>query len=109
MIIFLKLAISYLGSINHDENETTELIPNEYVKSKNKDAEIVLKEFTSKGYIRKKVFDNNLTLITNGNERYKLKKLRKIISLKVMHVINVVISRFIKRRNSLNVLLVIIK
>ena len=77
--IFKELAISYLGRddfSNHDENETTELIPNEYVKSKNKDAEIVLKEFTSKGYIRKKVFDNNLTLITNENEKTQTQKIQ---------------------------------
>ena len=77
--IFKELAISYLGRddfSNHDENETTELIPNEHVKSKNKDAEKVLKEFTSKGYIRKKVFDNNLTLITNENEKTQTQKIQ---------------------------------
>ena len=70
--IFKELAISYLGRddfSNHDQNQTTELLPDENIKSKKKDAEIVLKEFTSKGYIRKKVFDNNLTLITNENEK----------------------------------------
>jgi len=77
--IFKELAISYLGRddfSNHDQNQTTELLPNENVKSKKKDAEIVLKEFTSKGYIRKKVFDNNLTLITNKNEKSKAKKIQ---------------------------------
>ena len=79
--IFKELAISYLGRddfSNHDQNQTTELLPNENIKSKKKDAEIVLKEFTSKGYIRKKVFDNNLTLITNESEKSKAKKLSLI-------------------------------
>ncbi len=77
--IFKELAISYLGRddfSNHDQNQTTELIPDENINSKKKDAEIVLKEFTSKGYIRKKVFDNNLTLITNENEKSQTKKIQ---------------------------------
>ena len=77
--IFKELAISYLGRddfSNHDQNQTTELLPNENMKSKKKDAEIVLKEFTSKGYIRKKVFDNNLTLITSESEKSKAKKIQ---------------------------------
>ena len=77
--IFKELAISYLGRddfSNHDQNQTTELLPDENIKSKKKDAEIVLKEFTSKGYIRKKVFDNNLTLITNESEKSKAKKIQ---------------------------------
>ena len=77
--IFKELAISYLGRddfSNHDQSEATELIPNEYVKNKNKDAEIVLKEFASKGYIRKKVFDNNLTLITNENEKTQAQRIQ---------------------------------
>ena len=77
--IFKELAISYLGRddfSNHDQNQTTELLPNDYIKSKKKDAEIVLKEYTSKGYIRKNVFDNNLTLITNENEKSKAKKIQ---------------------------------
>ena len=77
--IFKELAISYLGRddfSNHDQNQTTELLPDENIKSKKKDAEIVLKEFTSKGYIRKKVFDNNLNLITNENEKSKAKKIQ---------------------------------
>ncbi len=77
--IFKELAISYLGRddfSNHDQNQTTELLPDESIKSKKKDAEIVLKEFTSKGYIRKKVFDNNLTLITNESEKSKAKKIQ---------------------------------
>ena len=77
--IFKELAISYLGRddfSNHDQNQTTELLPDENIKSKKKDAEIVLKEFTSKGYIRKKVFDNNLTLITNENEKSRAKKIQ---------------------------------
>mgnify|MGYP001172234866 FL=1 len=77
--IFKELAISYLGRddfSNHDQSETTELVPNDYVKNNNKDAEIVLKEFASKGYIRKKVFDNNLTLITNENEKTQAHKIQ---------------------------------
>ncbi len=77
--IFKELAISYLGRddfSNHDQNQTTELLPNGNINSKKKDAEIVLKEFTSKGYIRKKVFDNNLTLITNENEKSQTKKIQ---------------------------------
>ena len=77
--IFKELAISYLGRedfSNHDQNETTELLPNENINNKKKDAEIVLKEFASKGYIRKKVFDNNLTLITNENEKSETKKIQ---------------------------------
>ena len=77
--IFKELAISYLGRddfSNHDQSQTTELFPNDYVKNKKKDAEIVLKEFTSKGYIRKKVFDNNLTLITNENEKTQTQKIQ---------------------------------
>ena len=66
--IFKELAISYLGRddlSNEKSNQTTELIP-DYGESKNKseNAESVLKKFTSKGFIRKKVFDGNLTLIT---------------------------------------------
>ena len=81
--IFKELAISYLGRddfSNHDQNQTTELLPNENIKSKKKDAEIVLKEFTSKGYIRKKVFDNNLTLITNESEKSKAKKIQNHVT-----------------------------
>ena len=67
--IFKELAISYLGRDdlgNVNKNQTTELIPDENKVSEEKnDPEIVLKQFTSKGYIRKKVFDNNLTLISN--------------------------------------------
>ena len=77
--IFKELAISYLGRddfSNQDQNQTTELFPDENINSKKKDAEIVLKEFTSKGYIRKKVFDNNFTLITNENEKSKTKKIQ---------------------------------
>ena len=77
--IFKELAISYLGRddfSNQDQNQTTELFPDENINSKKKDAEIVLKEFTSKGYIRKKVFDNNLTLITNENEKSQTKKIQ---------------------------------
>ncbi len=77
--IFKELAISYLGRddfSNQEQNQTTELLPHENIESKKKDAEIVLKEFTSKGYIRKKVFDNNLTLITNENEKSETEKIQ---------------------------------
>merc|ERR1711988_1193513 len=67
--IFKELAISYLGRddlSNERSNQTTELIP-DYGESKNKseNAESVLKKFASKGFIRKKIFDGNLTLITS--------------------------------------------
>ncbi|MEE2695068.1 MAG: hypothetical protein VX976_01785 [Pseudomonadota bacterium] len=78
--IFKELAISYLGRedfSNHDDNQTTELLPNESKKNQKKNAEVVLKELTSKGYIRKKIFDNNLTLITNKNEKFETKKIKK--------------------------------
>ena len=67
--IFKELAISYLGRddfSNQEKNQTTELLPHSKdSKDQNKEAEIVLKKFTSKGYIRKKIYDSNLTLITN--------------------------------------------
>ena len=70
--IFKELAISYLGRddfSNPDKNQTTELIPHDKtLGDKNKDAEIFLKNFASKGYIRKKIYDSNLTLITNESE-----------------------------------------
>ena len=61
------MAISYLGRddlSNEKSNQTTELIPN-YDDSKNKgeNAENVLKKFTSKGFIRKKVFDKTGVLL----------------------------------------------
>ncbi len=69
--IFKELAISYLGRddfSNYEKDDSTELLPtNKKLGNQNNDAEIVLKEFTSKGYIRKKIYDNNLTLITNEN------------------------------------------
>ena len=70
--IFKELAISYLGrddfSNQESSNQTTEIYPNEKQKENNKhEAEKVLLSFTSKGYVRKKIFDNNLTLITNKN------------------------------------------
>ncbi len=77
--IFKELAISYLGRddfSNHEGNQTTELLPEANIKSEQKDAEIVLKEFTSKGYIRKKVFDNNLTLISNENAKSETEKIQ---------------------------------
>ncbi len=82
--IFKELAISYLGRddlSNEKSNQTTELIPN-YDDSKNKgeNAENVLKKLTSKGFIRKKVFDGNLTLITNENSKNETEKIKNIKS-----------------------------
>ena len=81
--IFKELAISYLGRddfSNHDINDqTTELIPNNYSgddkKSKEKN---VLLSFTSKGYVRKKIFDNNLTLITNNKKDISINSEKEI-------------------------------
>lgn len=70
--IFKELAISYLGRddfSNIKGNQTTEILPDSDQRSdKKKEAEIVLKQLTSKGYIRKKIYDSNLTLITNENK-----------------------------------------
>ena len=82
--IFKELAISYLGRddlSNEISNQTTELIP-DYSESKNKNenAESVLKKFASKGFIRKKIFDGNLTLITNENSKNETEKIKKIKS-----------------------------
>ena len=77
--IFKELAISYLGrddfSNQENNNQTTELIPNSQNFNNNKeDTEKVLLSFTSKGYIRKKIFDNNLTLVSNTNDIKKKHK-----------------------------------
>ena len=82
--IFKELAISYLGRddlSNERSNQTTELIP-DYgeSKSKSENAESVLKKFASKGFIRKKIFDGNLTLITNENSKNETEKIKKIKS-----------------------------
>ncbi len=82
--IFKELAISYLGRddlSNEKSNQTTELIP-DYSDSKNKgeNAENVLKKFASKGFVRKKVFDGNLTLITSENSKNETEKIKKIKS-----------------------------
>ena len=82
--IFKELAISYLGRddlSNEKSNQTTELIP-DYDGNRNKgeNAENVLKKFTSKGFIRKKVFDGNLTLITTENSKNETEKIKKIKS-----------------------------
>lgn len=74
--IFKELAISYLGrddfSNIENTNETTELIPNNNYLIENEDAkEKFLLSFSSKGYIRKKIYDNNLTLITNTSKTLK--------------------------------------
>ena len=78
--IFKELAISYLGRddfSNQDDNQTTELTPqNEKQSTKTEDAEVVLKKFTSKGYIRKKIFDNNLTLISSENSKDHTKRIK---------------------------------
>ncbi len=82
--IFKELAISYLGRddlSNEKSNQTTELIPNyDGNKNKNENAENVLKKFTSKGFIRKNVFDGNLTLITTENSKNEAEKIKKIKS-----------------------------
>ena len=82
--IFKELAISYLGRddlSNQTSNQITELIPQNYGSNyKTENAETVLKNFTSKGYIRKKNFDGNLTLISNQNiseETEKIKHIKK--------------------------------
>tara|TARA_B100000035_G_C21017170_1_gene562464 strand:+ start:14 stop:838 length:825 start_codon:yes stop_codon:yes gene_type:complete len=82
--IFKELAISYLGRddlSNEKSNQTTELIPDyDDYKNNSENAENVLKKFTSKGFIRKKVFDGNLTLITTENSKNETDKIRKIKS-----------------------------
>ena len=82
--IFKELAISYLGRddlSNEKSNQTTELVPDyDNYKNKGENAENVLKKFTSKGFIRKKVFDGNLTLITNENSKNETEKIKKIKS-----------------------------
>ena len=79
--IFKELAISYLGRddfSNHENvNQTTDLIPNSKSFEKNfEDTEKVLLSFTSKGYIRKKIFDNNLTLISNTSNNKSKSKIK---------------------------------
>jgi len=80
--IFKELAISYLGRddlSNQSSNQTTELLPKQDGKDdKKKDAEIVLKNFTSKGYVRKNVFDGNLTVISNKSGKEEADKINKI-------------------------------
>ena len=80
--IFKELAISYLGRddlSNQSSNQTTELLPKQDGKdNKKKDAEIVLKNFTSKGYIRKNVYDGNLTLISNKSGKEETDKIKQI-------------------------------
>ena len=80
--IFKELAISYLGRDDlsiQNTNQTTELLPHKDDEDyKKKNAETVLKNFTSKGYIRKKNFDGNLTLISNQNSREKTEKIKNI-------------------------------
>ena len=67
--IFKELAISYLDrndfSNQTDEAQITELIPNK--ESLNK-PENVLRSLTSSGYIRKRKFDTNLTLIKSSED-----------------------------------------
>ena len=80
--IFKELAISYLGRedlSNQTSNQITELIPQNYDSNyKTENAETVLKNFTSKGYIRKKNFDGNLTLISNQNTSEETEKIKHI-------------------------------
>jgi|TARA_B100000287_G_scaffold279236_1_gene263136 ribonucleoside-diphosphate reductase alpha chain len=82
--IFKELAISYLGRddlSNEKSNQITELIP-EYDDGKNKvkDAENVLKQFASKGFVRKKIFDGNLTLVKSENSKNQTERINKIKS-----------------------------
>ena len=75
--IFKELAISYLGRddfSNQNNTDKTDLNPTDMYESK-KNAETVLKEFTSIGYIRKKILDSKLTLISN--EKDQLKKVKE--------------------------------
>ena len=80
--IFKELAISYLGRddlSNQTSNQITELIPqNDDSNYKTENAETVLKNFTSKGYVRKKNFDGNLTLISNQNTSEETEKIKHI-------------------------------
>jgi ribonucleoside-diphosphate reductase alpha chain len=80
--IFKELAISYLGRddlSNQSSNQTTELIPKQDgIDDKKKDAEIVLKNFTSKGYIRKNIYDGNLTLISSKSGKEEAEKIKQI-------------------------------
>jgi len=80
--IFKELAISYLGRedlSNQTSNQITELIPQNYDSNyKTENAETVLKNFTSKGYVRKKNFDGNLTLISNQNTSEETEKIKHI-------------------------------
>ena len=82
--IFKELAISYLGRddlSNEKSNQITELIP-EYDDGKNKvkDAENVLKQFASKGFVRKKIFDGNLTLVKSESSKNQTERINKIKS-----------------------------
>ena len=80
--IFKELAISYLGRDDlsiQSTNQTTELLPNNNdIDYQKKNAETVLKNFASKGYIRKKNFDGNLTLISNQNSKEESEKVKNI-------------------------------
>ncbi len=80
--IFKELAISYLGRedlSNQTTNQITELIPQQdELNYKKEHAENVLKNFTSKGYVRKKNFDGNLTLISNKNNHNDTEKIKNI-------------------------------
>ncbi len=79
--IFKELAISYLGrddfSNINESDQTTELVPKFKTDNNEKDAEQVLLSFTSKGYVRKKIFDNNLTLISNTDKNLNSKDFKK--------------------------------
>ena len=70
---------------------------------KKKHAETVLKNFTSKGYIRKKNFDGNLTLISNQNNKEETEKIKNIQKFEEIHAIDAETSQFIKKKIKLNV------
>ena len=80
--IFKELAISYLGRddlSNQTSDQITELIPQDDDSNYKKEhAENVLKNFTSKGYVRKKNFDGNLTLVSNENGKNDAEKIKNI-------------------------------
>ena len=70
--IFKELAISYLGRedlSNQSTNQITELIPQQdETNYKKEHAENVLKNFTSKGYVRKKNFEEHSLLFDAASD-----------------------------------------
>ena len=64
---------------------------------------LCLKNFTSKGYIRKKNFDGNLTLISNQNSKEKTEKIKNIQKFEGDPCDKCGILLFIKKTIKLNV------